>query len=396
MDDITGTQILGGAVKPPAAEPLMTHVARAIRPIDTKSTAPPSALYLQRDAAAADPAKAYVRSIRHCRDGLAMHSAVIAHARALRRLTPNPASVRYLRWIAAAVAGTLVAATAGVLLQRGLASTPPAVAPPDLSGLLFDSTPVTVLFTIDSYHVPWATTAHDIRANTGLWRRRHLGRVEHGCDPIRRQGLDRLFERCRSVLMNPRIWDRMAAADWDRVPQPIRTIAYCEMVSYWAGLYDVGREYETPRRVLADTLAAIVMAESWFEHRGLHVNGDGSRDIGLGGASDFSLERLRELRARGRIDAAFADEAYGNPWIATRAIALWMSLMLDEAGGDLDLAVRAYHRGIGSATDSEGTAYLATVHRLRSRFIRNRNAPPAWDYFWRKGRGLEARTLWRR
>ena len=72
------------------------------------------------------------------------------------------------------IAGTLVAATAGVLLQCGLASTPPAVAPPDLSGLLFDTTPVTVLFTIDSYHVPWATTAHDIRANTGLWRRMHL------------------------------------------------------------------------------------------------------------------------------------------------------------------------------------------------------------------------------
>ena len=189
--------------------------------------------------------------------------------------------------------------------------------------------------------------------------------------------------------MNPRQWDAMRARDWDVVPQPMRTVAYRQMVAYWAGHYDVGGRYGLPPRLVADTLAAIVMSESWFDHRGLFVNRDGSRDTGLAGASDFARDRMRQLHKLGLVDVHLADVDYYNPWMATRFVAVWMTFLLDEAAGDLDLAVRAYNRGISNAPDALGTEYLETVRRRLTRFIRNTGAPPAWDYVWRRARDLE-------
>jgi hypothetical protein len=189
--------------------------------------------------------------------------------------------------------------------------------------------------------------------------------------------------------MNPRAWDVMTADDWDLVPQPIRFVAFRQMVAYWAGYYAVGAKYALPRRVVADMVAAVVMTESWFEHRALLVNADGTRDVGLAGASAFARERVRQLAEAGLVDAKVRDSDYFNPWEATRFAAIWMSLLLDETQGDLDTAVRAYHRGIARANDARGLAYGEMVRARLHRFIHNHSGPPAWDHVYRRARELE-------
>ncbi len=267
------------------------------------------------------------------------------------------------------------------------------VTPPDIRSLFVDDAPVQVTVAAGGFRAVWTTTPDEIRSSPSLWRRMHLADWNNVEPTLRAAALDRMLAHYHEVLTDPARWDAMTVADWDDVPQPIRTVAYREMVAYWAGFYRLGPRNNLPPKVVSDMLAAIVMSESWLDHRASFVNSDGTVDMGLGMASEYARVRMRQLHELGAVDASFTDEEYLNPWLGTRFAAIWLSLLLDEAHHDLRLAVRAYNRGISEARDARGTAYLAAVERRLKRFIQNREAPPAWSYVWQRARDIE-RAEW--
>jgi hypothetical protein len=272
-------------------------------------------------------------------------------------------------------------------LDRQLETPLPAVPTISLLNMLADPTPIRITITAEWQKVSVTVPAHALTSDATLWQKMNFDDWDTVPEPLRRKGLVAMWDRYAGVVHSPPTWDRMTAYDWDKVPQPIRAMAYIEMTKYWSGYYQVGTRYGLPRGTITNTMAAIVMAESWFEHRGSYTNPGGGRDIGLGGSSEYCRTTMERLWRAGAVDFVLSDDQYFDPWQATRVVAVWFELMLEEADGDLDLAVRTYHRGWPLASRGEGEAYLANVKRLRLRYIRNEDGPPAWRFLFARAFG---------
>ena len=278
----------------------------------------------------------------------------------------------------------LLCAGAGVavyLFMDDRARPPLAQPPPDVLEALRDTRTVEVTTTTRSWtKVREVVTVDRLRTDRTLWRRMHFGDWDRVPRPLREMGLLAMIHAYAWVFEGSDAWQRMTPRDWDAVPQPIRGMAFLRMIWHWARVEEIGREFDLRPDRLAQTVGAIVMAESWFEHRAINENQWGNRDLGLAQCSDFCREELVVMAHEGAISFEPAPWEYFNPWIATRIATVWFERELLAASGDVELAIRAYHRGPDDAMDERGDAYLARVLRLRDRYIRTQRASRSWKF----------------
>ena len=291
---------------------------------------------------------------------------------------------RVVKWVAGLALTALLAAAIVVALRvYAFVNEPvalPVVRPLDPVASLTDTTPVRITTTVAWTKIPEVVTVHRLVTDATLWRRMHFDDWDRVPPSVRERGLAAMIERYADVFEGPRVWRTMTVFDWDRVPQPIRAMAYLRMIWSWARVEEVGVEFGMRPDILAQTVAAIVMAESWFEHRAVNENPYGNRDLGLAQCSDHCRRVMGEMAAAGEIAFSPDEEDYFDPWIATRVATVWFERELWRAAGDVELAIRAYHRGIDDAFDEKGDVYLRGVRRKRARYILNQDPPPAWRF----------------
>ena len=86
-------------------------------------------------------------------------------------------------------------AAAHFWLQHQVAASTPSIPAIDVYGALIDSTPITVTITVANERFEWRTTVEDLQTNLTLWRSMHLANWNEVPEPLRSRALDRMLDR---------------------------------------------------------------------------------------------------------------------------------------------------------------------------------------------------------
>jgi hypothetical protein len=259
---------------------------------------------------------------------------------------------------------------------------------PDPVAALTDRTAVRVHTSYGWRKHEQEVTADRVLHDRALWRDMRIEDWDVVPARYREPALRLMLTAYAAALGGAGSWRRMSVEQWDLVPQPVRAIAYLRMVWYWSGREQLGVPFGLTPRSLAPIVAAIVMSESWFEHRAVNENAWGNRDLGLAQCSDYCRAEVALMAERGEIGLVPREEDYFDPFVATRIAVIWYARELANAEGDPELAIRAYHRGLDRALDERGSRYLATVRSRLQRYIRQIDAPPTGSFIAREGAAL--------
>ncbi|MGE3275877.1 MAG: transglycosylase SLT domain-containing protein [Vicinamibacterales bacterium] len=251
--------------------------------------------------------------------------------------------------------------------------------PAGIDAAYFDLSPLTVVVPAGWEKVTLPLTVDAFERWPALWEQLRVEDWDQLPGTVRGYGLRRMTERYAALLQNPQRWATMTTKQWDPVPQPVRAAAYLQMVAAWTDHYGVGAAWGLTRDEVLPVMQAVMMAESWFEHRATAAGPTGNRDLGLAQCSDFCRATLDRLHRDGRVDFRMAEADHLNPWLSTRVLVTWFSLMLDESRGNLDQAIRAYHAGIADARRDGAQDYVDTVTRRR-RYLEGLTGSPTWSF----------------
>ena len=238
---------------------------------------------------------------------------------------------------------------------------PPYIKPISAYSTIVNDHTLEARITAGGFKLPFKAVRSDVESNGFFWRNAYIDDWDLLPADARERGLEKLMEKYKGFLFDAGKWSEMNASSWDYVPPPVRTIAYMNMIDYWSRHYNGGKKFGMSTKEFAGLVKAIVKAESWYEHRAINRNPDGTKDLGLSHLTDCSRKSISNLFGKN-----YTGKDYLNPLVGTEAAVLWFSQMLNESNGDVKQAVRAYNKGTAKAREGEGAEYYERVSSLSS------------------------------